>query len=254
MKSLLLSGFMLLAATVALASSAAQAQDLKPLNPDTETDRIDWSQLGTKLGPMPKPAAGTRAGAVSKTLTNEYWRLLGEGYQSLGKTLGVKVAYQAAQNEGDQVGQLSIAETMIAQGVNVLLVSPQTNANLEPILGAVNEGLVARYVIKPWDRTELEETLRWALEAFVAGRQNNALQLRLVQTERLRTLGQVSAAVLHDLNQPVMAVSMSAEQLADLSKIAPTLSRLASGAEAKLSRPVWALMVKSAASAPPVIA
>lgn len=108
-------------------------------------------------------------------------------------------------------------------------------SDLEPILGAVNEGLVARYVIKPWDRTELEETLRWALEAFVAGRQNNALQLRLVQTERLRTLGQVSAAVLHDLNQPVMAVSMSADQLNDLSRIAPTLSRLAKGDPVQLS-------------------
>ena len=108
-------------------------------------------------------------------------------------------------------------------------------SDLEPILGAVNEGLVARYVIKPWDRTELEETLRWALEAFVAGRQNNALQLRLVQTERLRTLGQVSAAVLHDLNQPVMAVSMSADQLNDLSRIAPTLSRLAKGDAVQLS-------------------
>lgn len=108
-------------------------------------------------------------------------------------------------------------------------------SDLEPILGAVNEGLVARYVIKPWDRSELEETLRWALEAFVAGRQNNALQLRLVQTERLRTLGQVSAAVLHDLNQPVMAVSMSADQLAELSKIAPTLERLANGTTAGLS-------------------
>lgn len=108
-------------------------------------------------------------------------------------------------------------------------------SDLEPILAAVNEGLVARYVIKPWDRTELEETLRWALEAFVAGRQNNALQLRLVQTERLRTLGQVSAAVLHDLNQPVMAVSMSAEQLNELSRIAPVLSRLAQGAEVKLN-------------------
>jgi signal transduction histidine kinase len=84
-------------------------------------------------------------------------------------------------------------------------------------------------VIKPWDRTELEETLRWAVEAYVAGRHNNALQLRLIQTERLRTLGQVSAAVLHDLNQPVMAVSMSAEQLGELSKIAPTLGRIAKG-------------------------
>jgi signal transduction histidine kinase len=102
-------------------------------------------------------------------------------------------------------------------------------SDLEPILSAVNEGLVARYVIKPWDRAELEEILRWALEAYIAGRQNSALQLRLVQTERLRTLGQVSASVLHDLNQPVMAVSMSAEQLGELAKIGPVLARLAGG-------------------------
>lgn len=108
-------------------------------------------------------------------------------------------------------------------------------SDLEPILGAVNEGLVARYVIKPWDRTELDEILRWAIEAYVAGKQNNALQLRLVQTERLRTLGQVSAAVLHDLNQPVMAVSMSAEQLNDLARAAPILARLSSGDMAPLA-------------------
>lgn len=102
-------------------------------------------------------------------------------------------------------------------------------SDLEPILRAVNEGLVARYVIKPWDRTDLEEMLRWSLAAYAAGRQNSALQLRLMQTERLRTLGEVSAAVLHDLNQPVMAVSMSAEQLHELSRIAPTLYRLAAG-------------------------
>jgi len=102
-------------------------------------------------------------------------------------------------------------------------------SDLEPILNAVNDGLVVRYVIKPWDRAELEEPLRWAVEAYVAGKQNNALQLRLMQTERLRTLGQVSAAVLHDLNQPVMAISMGAEQLHDLSAIAPTLLRLSRG-------------------------
>jgi signal transduction histidine kinase len=108
-------------------------------------------------------------------------------------------------------------------------------SDLEPILSAVNEGLVARYVIKPWDRAELEEMLRWSLEAHVAGRQNNALQLRLMQTERLRTLGQVSGAVLHDLSQPVMAISMSAEQLHELSAIVPTLVRLSKGDTMPLS-------------------
>jgi ribose transport system substrate-binding protein len=133
MKSLLLSGVVL------LACAAAQAADLKPLNSDTEPSRIDWSQLTVKFGPFPKLPAGTRAGAVSKTLTNEYWRLLGQGYQIFGKQVGVPVSYQAAQNEGDQLGQLSIAETMITQGASVLLVSPQTNANLEPAMAEAQE-------------------------------------------------------------------------------------------------------------------
>jgi len=129
MKSILLSSAMF------LAIGAVQAQDLKPLNSDTEPDRVDWSQLTTKFGPFPKMPSGTTVGAVSKTLTNEYWRLLGEGYQNFGKKVGVPVSYQAAQNEGDQLGQLSIAETMITQGASVLLVSPQTNSNLEPAMG-----------------------------------------------------------------------------------------------------------------------
>ena len=134
MKTLLLTGVMLFAVT------AAHAQDLKPLNSDSEPDRMDWSQLTAKFGPFPTLPAGTRAGAVSKTLTNEYWRSLGEGYASFGKKVGVPVTYQAAQSEGDQLGQLSIAETLITQGDSVLLVSPQTDANLQP---AVEEAKTA---------------------------------------------------------------------------------------------------------------
>ncbi len=44
-------------------------------------------------------------------------------------------------------------------------------SDLDPILSAVNEGLVARYIIKPWDRAEVEEILLWSLEAFSLGRQ-----------------------------------------------------------------------------------
>ncbi len=95
---------------------------------------MDWSQLEAKLGALPKLPEGTKAGAVSKTLTNEYWRSLGEGYAAFGKKVNVPVIYQAAQSEGDQLGQLTIAEGMITQGYNVLLVSPQTDANLQPVI------------------------------------------------------------------------------------------------------------------------
>ncbi len=110
----------------------AQAQTLKPLDSDREADRVDWSQLDAKYGKLAKPAAGIKVGAVAKTLINEYWRSLGEGYKKAGDRLGVQVDLQAAQNEGDQLGQLAIAENMLTKGYNILLVSPQTDANLVP--------------------------------------------------------------------------------------------------------------------------
>jgi ribose transport system substrate-binding protein len=125
-----------LAATLSagLFAGIATAQDLKPLNSDSEPDRMDWSDLEAKLGALPKLPEGLKVGGVSKTLTNEYWRSLGEGYQKFADKVGVTVAYQAAQSEGDQLGQLTIAEGMVTQGYNVLLVSPQTDANLQPVV------------------------------------------------------------------------------------------------------------------------
>lgn len=133
MKRLLISAIAAgMAAT--LFANISFAQELAPLNSDTEKDRIDWSQLEAKFGPLPKLPNGTKAGGVSKTLTNEYWRSLGEGYKKFADKVAVSVAYQAAQSEGDQLGQLTIAEGMVTQGFNVLLVSPQTDANLQPVM------------------------------------------------------------------------------------------------------------------------
>ena len=122
----------LAASALALTVGAAHAQDLSPLNSDSEPDRMDWSELEAKFGTFPAVPEGTRVGGVSKTLTNEYWRSLGEGYANMAEANGVEFVYQAAANEGDQLGQLSIAETLITQGFNALLLSPQTDANLLP--------------------------------------------------------------------------------------------------------------------------
>jgi signal transduction histidine kinase len=100
-------------------------------------------------------------------------------------------------------------------------------SDLDPILKAVNDGLVVRYIIKPWDRAELEQTLRWALEVYELGRTNSAIQLRLIQTERVLTLGQVAAAVIHDLRQPLSNIILHAERLLEHAAAAPLLERLA---------------------------
>jgi two-component system, sensor histidine kinase and response regulator len=118
----------------------------------------------------------------------------------------------------------------------VKVISPDTvrivataYSDLDPILRAVNEGLVVRYIIKPWDRTELQETLRWALEVFAIGRANSAVQLRVIQTERVLTLGQATAAVIHDLRQPLLSIALNVAELAEFAELAPTFARLSGG-------------------------
>lgn len=110
------------------------------LNPDTDPSRIDWSQLDSKFGPLPD-VHGQRYGVVLKTLTNEYWRLLAEGYRKGAAASGVKVDIQAAQSESDQIGQLSMMENMVGNTYKGLLISPQTDANLQP---AIDEAIEAK--------------------------------------------------------------------------------------------------------------
>ena len=113
---------------------------------------------------------------------------------------------------------------------DVVRVVITAHADIEPILAAINEGLVARYIVKPWDRTELEQLLRWALAAWQFSRDSSALQHRLLETERLATLGGIVGAVVHDLNKPVVGLLMNCERMAYLAKAIPVVKRMADDA------------------------
>ena len=103
-------------------------------------------------------------------------------------------------------------------------------ADIEPILAAINEGLVARYILKPWNRDEVEQLLRWAVAAWQFARDSAALQHRLQETEKLATLGSIVGSVVHDLNQPVVSMLMNCDRLSYLAGALPTVARLAAGA------------------------
>jgi signal transduction histidine kinase len=112
---------------------------------------------------------------------------------------------------GDEL--LRIAKERWPQTVRMVITA---YSDVEPILAAINEGLVARYVIKPWQREELIQLLRWGCEAWSFGRESAALQRRLLETERLATLGSIAGAVVHDLNQPLAGLVINAEHLVEL--------------------------------------
>ena len=114
--------------TVLLAGAAAA----QTFSPDTEKSRVASDQLVKQFGTVPKPAAGVQVGGVMKALSNEYWQLLRTGYLKGATKYGVKVDAQAPSNESDQIGQLSMMNTMIGKGYKALLISPQSDVNLLP--------------------------------------------------------------------------------------------------------------------------
>lgn len=99
-------------------------------------------------------------------------------------------------------------------------------SDFEPLLRAVNEGLVARYIIKPFDRAELDQLLAWALEAHRLGHYESALRVRLLEVERLATLGTIAGMTLHDFKSPLMSLSYNVQRLEQLSESIPTLRKL----------------------------
>jgi len=85
-------------------------------------------------------------------------------------------------------------------------------ADLQAMSDAVNLGQVTRYFAKPWSREELGAALGDALRIFELTGQMRAVQARMVQSERLATLGQVTAGVAHELMNPIsyLAQNLSA--------------------------------------------
>lgn len=151
---------------------------------------------------------------------------VGSGAEALellkGGTIGVLVTDQKMPDmSGNEL--LTRAKALYPDVIRIVITA---YSDLDPILSAVNEGLVARYLIKPWDRTELESILTWAVEAYSIGQKSSAIQLRLLATERLVTLGSIAAAVIHDFAQPLAYLVNNSTYLVEASAAAGALDRL----------------------------
>ncbi len=108
--------------------------------------------------------------------------------------------------------------------VNIILTA---YADVNVAIEAINTGLVYRYVVKPWDTEDLMITVRQAFERFNMFDQNRQLnnelirkneeleknlaelkatQLRLIRSEKMALLGQLSASIGHELKNPLSRI------------------------------------------------
>ena len=82
-------------------------------------------------------------------------------------------------------------------------------ADMQAVMDAVNRGQVIRYFVKPWVKEELQSALESALRVFTLETRVHEIELRMLRSERLATLGQVSAGIAHELLNPVSYISQN---------------------------------------------
>jgi len=79
-------------------------------------------------------------------------------------------------------------------------------SDLTDAINAINRGQVRGYLRKPWEPEHLKATLREALEVYDTRRKVRELERRLLETERVYSLGVVAASVAHELRNPLTAL------------------------------------------------
>jgi len=82
-------------------------------------------------------------------------------------------------------------------------------SDMQAVIDAVNLGQVSRYFVKPWSREELFAALENAIRVYVLQAKVRQMETLLLRSERLATIGQVSAGIAHELMNPVSYVTQS---------------------------------------------
>lgn len=120
--------------TTAPATKPAVSPTTGAAAPAATSDKMTTEEVAAKLGAVPTPKKKYRIAAIEKTLINEHWQEMKKGYEAAAAKNGVEVVVQAARDETDLSGQLSIAETMLSQNFDAFSVSPASSSNLQPFL------------------------------------------------------------------------------------------------------------------------
>ena len=129
------------------------------------------------------------------------------------------------QQHGAEIGVLMTDQRMPGEkGIWLLEQSRQLHPNMirmlataysdmEAAIAAVNTGAIYRYVTKPWDPEQMEQTLKRALEFFLVARERDQLLHEkmsvlhnMMIADRIVSLGLLAAGLSHHIRNSLVAV------------------------------------------------
>jgi C4-dicarboxylate-specific signal transduction histidine kinase len=102
---------------------------------------------------------------------------------------------------------LEMLEHVQAQFPQTVRMLVTAYADLNTAIDAINRGRVRRYLRKPWDHDELHATLAEAIDLYQMASKVSSLERRLVETERVYSLGVIAAGLARELKNPAGAMN-----------------------------------------------
>ncbi|MGS0740854.1 substrate-binding domain-containing protein [Glaciimonas sp. GG7] len=108
-------------------------------------------------------------GLITKTETNPFFVKMKEGAQEMATTKGAKLLTAAGKSDGDNAGQVTAIENMIAAGAKTILITPSNSKAIVPaIKKARDQGIMVITLDSPTDPQNAVDAL-FATDNFKAG-------------------------------------------------------------------------------------
>ncbi|MCB6183466.1 sugar ABC transporter substrate-binding protein [Leeia sp. TBRC 13508] len=114
-------------------------------------------------------AAQPIIGLITKTETNPFFVKMKEGAEQQAKQLGAKLLTAAGKADGDNAGQVTAIENMIAAGAKTILITPSDSKAIVPAIKKAREqGVMVIALDSPTDPVDAADAL-FATDNFAAG-------------------------------------------------------------------------------------
>ena len=123
------------------------AQDSCSAYPTAKMDKIESTAVEAEFGAVPAPKKELRFAYVTKTLINEFWQDVAAGVKDAASKHNIAVDVQAAKDESSMIEQLNLAQTVLSQKPDALLLSPQSDSNLAPVVEAARAANIPTIII-----------------------------------------------------------------------------------------------------------
>ncbi len=127
--------------------STGFAQDSCSAYPTAKMDKIESTAVEAEFGAVPAPKKELRFAYVTKTLINEFWQDVAAGVKNAASKHNIAVDVQAAKDESSMIEQLNLAQTVLSQKPDALLLSPQSDSNLAPVVEAARAANIPTIII-----------------------------------------------------------------------------------------------------------